>query len=152
DPRVIIDRPGLLIALCSIVLIAKPVTAFLIVWALRYSLSSALSVAVGLAQIGEFSFLLADEAARQQLLPAEVQSLLAAGALVSITLNPLLFRTINPLERWLRGKPSLWRVLNRRSEAAAEALNQSMRARLAEAGQPDEKPVTAVVVGYGPVG
>jgi K+:H+ antiporter len=136
------------------VLLVKPLTAFLIVWGLRYSVRSALTVAVALAQVGEFSFLLADEARRQELLPAEGHSLLVGCALLSITVNPLLFRGIGPLERWLRGWPRLWRILVRRSEAGGAELNLQMQGRLAEAGGAGEEPepATAVVVGYGPVG
>jgi len=152
DPRVLIDRPGVLLALLGIVLLAKPLTAFLIVWALRYSVRSALTVAVGLAQIGEFSFLLADEARRARLLPDEGQSLLVACALLSITLNPLLFRAIDSFEQWLRTKPRLWRAVTRRSEMGGAELNLAMRARLAEAVPEEEQPVRAVIVGYGPVG
>jgi CPA2 family monovalent cation:H+ antiporter-2 len=152
DPRVVIDRPGLLFALLGVVLAAKPLTAFLIVWTLRYSVRTALTVAVALAQIGEFSFLLADEAMRDRLLPAEGHSLLVACAILSITLNPLLFRAINPLERWLRSKPRLWQALSRRAEVGGAELNLAARGRLAEARQPEEQRVTAVIVGYGPVG
>jgi CPA2 family monovalent cation:H+ antiporter-2 len=152
DPRVVIDRPGLLFALLGVVLVAKPLTAFLIVWTLRYSVRTALVVAVALSQIGEFSFLLADEAMRDRLLSAEGHSLLVACAILTITLNPLLFRAINPLERWLRRKPRLWQALSRRSETGGAELNLAARGRLAEAGQPDEQVVTAVIVGYGPVG
>jgi CPA2 family monovalent cation:H+ antiporter-2 len=152
DPRVVIDRPGLLLALLGVVLLAKPLTAFLIVWGLRYSVRSALTVAVALAQVGEFSFLLADEAMRDGLLPAEGHSLLVACALLSITLNPLLFRAIDPLEKWLRGQPWLWRALSRRSEAGGTELNLATRARLAETGGDEGQPLRAVIVGYGPVG
>ena len=152
DPRVVIDRPGLLLALLGVVLVATPVTAFLIVWSLQYSVRSALTVAMALAQIGEFSFLLADEAMRNQLLPAEGHSLLVACAILSITLNPLLFRGINPLEKWLRSTPRLWRALSRRSEVGGTELNLATQAHLAEVGQPEEQLVTAVIVGYGPVG
>ena len=152
DPRVVIDRPGLLLALLGVVLVATPVTAFLIVWSLQYSVRSALTVAMALAQIGEFSFLLADEAMRNQLLPAEGHSLLVACAILSITLNPLLFHGINPLEKWLRSTPRLWRALSRRSEVGGTELNLATQAHLAEVGQPEEQLVTAVIVGYGPVG
>ena len=153
DPRVVIDRPGLLLALLAVVLVASPLAALLIVWALRYSVRSALTVAVALAQIGEFSFLLAEEARRDPdhpLLPAEGHSLLVACAILSITLNPLLFRAIDPVERWLRGRPRLWRLLSRRSEAGGAELNVDVRERLAGGGE--EQPATAVIVGYGPVG
>jgi CPA2 family monovalent cation:H+ antiporter-2 len=152
DARVLIDRPGLLLALLGIVLVVTPLTAFLIVWTSRYSVRGAITVAVALAQIGEFSFLLANEAMREHIFPQEGHSLLVACAIVTITLNPLLFRAIHPLERWLRGKPRLWEALSRRAEAGGVALNLATREKLAGAGQADEKSVKAVIVGYGPVG
>ena len=152
DPIVIVHRPWLLLGLLVIVLLAKPLTAFLIVWVLRYSVRSALTVAVALAQIGEFSFLLADEARRNQLLPTEGYSLLVACAILSITVNPLLFRAIEPLEKWLHSKPRFWQALNRRSEAGGAELNLDMRVKLTAVQQGEDKPVTAVIVGYGPVG
>lgn len=152
DPRVVIDRPGLLLALLGVVLIANPLTAFLLVWTMRYSVRSALTMTVAVAQIGEFSFLLADEAMRNRLLPAEGHSLLVACAILSITINPLLFLGIDPLERWLRSKPRLWRALSRRAEVGGADLNLATRARLIEAGQSEGQPVTAVIIGYGPVG
>lgn len=155
DPSVVISRPGLLLALLGIVLLAKPLTAFLIVWALRYSIRGAITIAVALAQIGEFSFLLADEAMRDRenpLLPDEAHSLLVACAIISITVNPLLFRAIDPLEKWLRRRPRLWQMLNWRAEAGGAEQNLRVRAQLSEAGHVDEQPVTAVIVGYGPVG
>lgn len=152
EPQVVVDRPGLFVALLAVVLLAKPLTAFAIVWALRYSVRSALTIAVALAQIGEFSFLLADEALRHDVLTAEGQSLLVACALLSISLNPLLFRLIDPLERWLRAQPRLWRILSSRSEARGAELNLGTLARLNEAREAEAKPVTAVIIGYGPVG
>jgi CPA2 family monovalent cation:H+ antiporter-2 len=152
DPHIVIGQPGLLLGLLAIVLVAKPLTAFLIVWALRYSVRSALIVAVALAQIGEFSFLLAEEARRDQLLPPAGHSLLVACAILSITLNPLLFRALDPLEKWLRSKPPLWRTLSRRSEIGGTELNLGMRSRLIAADEGEEPQVKAVIVGYGPVG
>lgn len=152
DPRVVIERPGLLLALLAVVLVAKPLAAFLIVWALRYSVRSALTISVALAQVGEFSFLLAEEARRDGLLPKEGHSLLVACALLSITLNPLLFRAIGPAERWLRARPRLWRMLARRSETGGAELNLEAKTRVSERAEGEESPVTAVIVGYGPVG
>ena len=152
DPGVLLHRPGLLLAMLGIVLVVSPVTAFAIVWARRYSVRSALTVAVSLAQIGEFSFLLAEEAIRQDLLPEEGHSLLVACALLSITLNPLLFRAMAPVETWLRRQPRLWRALSRRAEAGGAELNLATQARLNRAELGREQPVTAVIVGYGPVG
>ena len=152
DPSVVVDQPWLLLGLLVIVLVAKPLTAFLIVWLLRYSVRSALTVAVALAQIGEFSFLLADEARRHQLLPTEGYSLLVTCALLSITVNPLLFRATISLEKWLRGKPRLWQALSRRSEAGGAELNLETQHKLSQTDEAKEQPVRAVVVGYGPVG
>jgi len=152
DPRVLIHQPWLLFALLSVVLIANPLTAFLIMWLMRYSVRSSITVAIALAQVGEFSFLLADEAIREKLLPDEGHSLLVACAILSISINPLLFLGIGPFEKWLRSKPRIWRALNRRSEMRGAELNVSTQARLAEVGQDAEQPLTAVIIGYGPVG
>ena len=152
DPMVILERPGMLLAMLGIVLLANPIAAFLIIWTMRYSFRTALTVAIALSQIGEFSFLLADEAMRTKLLPAEGQSLLVACAILSIAINPLLFLGIVPLENWLRRKPRLWRVLNDRAESSGAELNNATRAGMLELKQSDEKQVTAVIIGYGPVG
>jgi monovalent cation:H+ antiporter-2, CPA2 family len=153
DYRVIVDRPGLLILLIAITLVAKPLTAFTIVWLMRYSFRSAITIAIALAQVGEFSFLLADEAIALELLSPEGRSLLVACAILSITLNPLLFRSIEPAERWLRRRPKLWPALTARSDVGGVALNQEMHGRIAAATK-EEQPAArrAVIVGYGPVG
>lgn len=151
DPFVLIHRPWLLLGLLGIVLLVKPLTAFLIVWQLRYSVRTALTVAVALAQIGEFSFLLADEACRHQLFPAEERSLLVACALASIALNPFLFRLLDPAEKWLRRQPRLWRLLSQRSEARGAELNRAAGDKLT-APNTEPQPESAVIVGFGPVG
>ena len=152
DPRVLIHQPWLLFALLSVVLIANPLTAFLIMWLMRYSVRSSITVAIALAQVGEFSFLLADEAIREKLLPDEGHSLLVACAILSIAINPLLFLGIPRFERWLRSRPKLWRALNRRCEMRGAELNEGTKARLTEVGQREEQPLSAVIIGYGPVG
>ncbi len=153
DYHVVLEQKLLLSLLLAITLIAKPLTAFVIVWLLRYSFSSAITIAIALAQVGEFSFLLAAEAVNLDLLAPTGRSLLVACAILSITVNPLLFRCIEPLEAWLRGQPGLWRRLTARSDAGGVELNRHMREQLA--GSADEKvvpPKRAVIVGYGPVG
>ncbi|MBI2400155.1 MAG: cation:proton antiporter, partial [Deltaproteobacteria bacterium] len=151
DPHVILDEPFLLMGLLGAILIAKPLTALAIVLTLRYSIRTALTVAVGLAQIGEFSFILAEEALGLGLLSAEGQSLLIACAMISITLNPLLFRTITPVEKWLRSHERVWRVAGRSEYKGAE-VNLEARPKLAEFAQRGEEKQLAVVVGFGPVG
>jgi len=112
DPHAIIKEPRFLSGLLGIIILAKPLIAFLIIWALRYSVRTAITVAFALSQIGEFSFLVGNEAMRLGILPAEGQSLLVTCALISIAMNPILFRTINPLEQWLRSKDQIWRILS----------------------------------------
>jgi CPA2 family monovalent cation:H+ antiporter-2 len=85
-------------------------------------------------------------------LQTEGHSLLVACAILSITLNPLLFRAIDPLEKWLRGRRRLWQALSGRSEAGAAELNLETRAKVAAAYDGERPPVMAVIVGYGPVG
>jgi CPA2 family monovalent cation:H+ antiporter-2 len=152
DPRAIVKEPWLLLSLLGIVVIAKPITAFLIVWFLRYSVRTAVTVAVALAQIGEFSFLVANGAIGLGILSEEAQSLLVACSLISISANPLLFRTIDPLEKWLRSKERIWRLMNQRSMKQGAELNIEMKTRLAQAVASNGGKPRAVVVGYGPVG
>ena len=152
DPQAIIKEPRFLLGLLGIVILAKPLTAFLIIWVLRYSVRTAITVALALAQIGEFSFLLANEAMGLGLLSVDGQSLLVACALISIAVNPLLFRAITPLEEWLRSKERIWRILSQRSNYEGVMLNKEEQLRLSEPGQKSEIKSRAVIVGYGPVG
>jgi CPA2 family monovalent cation:H+ antiporter-2 len=99
DPAVLLERPAQVAAVILIVVAGKSFAALLIVLAFRYPLRTALTVSASLAQIGEFSFILAAMGVALGLLPAEGQSLILVGALLSITLNPLVFRTIDPVER-----------------------------------------------------
>jgi CPA2 family monovalent cation:H+ antiporter-2 len=152
DPQAIIKEPRFLLGLLGIVILAKPLTAFLIIWFLRYSVRTAITVALALAQIGEFSFLLANEAMGLGLLSADGQSLLVACALISIAANPLLFRAITPLEQWLRSKKRIWHILRQRLNYEGVMLNKEEQLRLSESGQKSEIKTRAVIVGYGPVG
>jgi CPA2 family monovalent cation:H+ antiporter-2 len=152
DPNAVWEHPLYLLSLLAIILLAKPLAALGIIWVLGYSVRTGLVVALALAQIGEFSFILADLAHDLQILSPDGQSLLVTCALISIALNPLLFRAIDPIERWLRGRPHLWRVLNRKAQRRGRALNIEARAQLSDAGGDAESRARAIVVGYGPVG
>lgn len=92
NPGAILEHPGLFIAVLAIILIAKPLAAFLIAYVLKYPFQIALTVAVALAQIGEFSFVLAEQAMTYDLLPVAGFDIIVACALVSIAINPLLFK------------------------------------------------------------
>src|SRR6185295_1748891 len=147
DPQAIAQDPQLFVALLTVILVAKPLAAIAIVWALGRSFRTAITVAIGLAQIGEFSFILAELGREHKLLEPQAQSLLVACAIVSISLNPLLFRGIAPLDAWLRRRPRVWRFLSARSEAKARRL--PLPPLPAADTDPNGR---AIVVGYGPVG
>lgn len=148
NPRFLIENPGLILAILGIILIAKPVAALLLVILLGYSVRAALTAAIALAQIGEFSFILATAALSLGLFTQEGQSALVAAALITISLNPILFRRVPGIERRLRKRPKLWRFLNRRVDARGREVNKVAAARAASA--PDVN--RAIVIGYGPVG
>ena len=88
DPTVVFDEPLKVLVMVAIIIVANPLVAATLVLLLRYPLSTALTVSASLAQIGEFSFILAGVGMSLGLLPAEGQSLILAGALISIALNP----------------------------------------------------------------
>jgi monovalent cation:H+ antiporter-2, CPA2 family len=101
DPRILIESPLRVVIVVFIIMFGKSIAAFSIVLAFRYPLQTALTVSASLAQIGEFSFILASLGVAQGLLPAEGQGLILAGAIISIGLNPLIFKAITPLQAWL---------------------------------------------------
>lgn len=148
DPKFVLANPALVLAILAVILLAKPLIACLIVIALGYSVRTALVVAIGLAQIGEFSFILARQAQLFKVLPPDGYSVLVACALISITLNPLLFRGLNPLEHWLQRRPRLWRMLNYRAERKGRDVNRKTR----ELIERQVGTAQAIVIGYGPVG
>jgi CPA2 family monovalent cation:H+ antiporter-2 len=126
-----------------IIMVGKTIAASALVLAFRYPLNTALTVAASLAQIGEFSFILAGLGVALGLLPAQGMSLVLAGALISIALNPLLFAAVAPLRRWLLERSELARTLERREDPYAELPMTTERKYLE--GQ-------VVLVGYGQVG
>lgn len=91
DPMILVRQPLQVLAVVAIIVVGKSVAAFGIVLALRRPLSTALTVSAALAQIGEFSFILAAMGVSFGLISEEAQNLIIAGALLSITLNPLAF-------------------------------------------------------------
>jgi CPA2 family monovalent cation:H+ antiporter-2 len=147
EPGFLIREPLLILATLGVVLVGKPLVALAVVALLGHSVRTGLVVAMGLAQVGEFSFILGDLARHHGLLPQAGSSLLVACALVSISVNPFLFRALDPLEDWLRRHPRLWSVLN----AAATRRRNTVNTETARAIEERPSP-RAVVVGYGPVG
>jgi CPA2 family monovalent cation:H+ antiporter-2 len=97
DPDILIRQPLQVLAVLAIIVVGKSVAAAGIVLALGYPLGTALTVSAALAQIGEFSFILAGLGLSLNLLPPDGQDLILAGALFSIALNPLLFHAVRSL-------------------------------------------------------
>ena len=119
NPRFIIEHPWGAAYAMAIVLVAKPLSALIIVALLGQPVRTGLTVAIGLAQIGEFSFILAGLAKSLGLLEPVGLDILIVGALLSIMINPLLFRNLDRIEQWLRRRKSLWRLLTARCPISA---------------------------------
>jgi CPA2 family monovalent cation:H+ antiporter-2 len=109
----------------------------------RYPLNTALTIAAGLGQIGEFSIILATLGLSLGLLPPEGMSLILAGVVISIALNSFLFRAVEPLRKWVLAKSELARKLEQRQDPYAELPTTTERKFLE--GQ-------VVLVGFGRVG
>ncbi|MCC6303162.1 MAG: Kef family K(+) transporter [Gammaproteobacteria bacterium] len=143
DPMVLVEEPVKILAVVAIIMVGKTLAAIALVLAFRYPLNTALIVGLSLAQIGEFSFILAGMGASLGLLPAAGHSLILAGALISIALNPVLFTIIKPAQNWLRARSKLARRLEARDDPLAQ-LPMSVEEQYLS-GQ-------VVLVGYGRVG
>ena len=100
DPSVVIDKPLEVLAVVFLIVVGKPIAALLIVLVLRFPLKLGLGVSASLAQIGEFSFILAGLGATYGLMTNEGQSLILAAAILSITINPLAFMAVESIGKW----------------------------------------------------
>ena len=120
DPQVLVERPLQVLAVTLVIMVGKSIAAALLVLALRYPLNSALTISAALAQIGEFSFILVTLAGTLGLVPPEAMSLVVAGALLSIALNPALFSAVEPLRRWILARSAVARRLESRTDPLAE--------------------------------
>jgi monovalent cation:H+ antiporter-2, CPA2 family len=143
DPTIVVRDPLAVLAVLLAIVVGKSVAAFAIVLLFRYPVATALTVSASLAQIGEFSFILAAMGVSLGLLPPEGRDLVLAGALISITLNPFVFATITPVTRWVRARPALYALVERGATRLATLPNH-----------PRSNPLRdhAVIVGYGRVG
>jgi len=147
DPAFIVHEPRLLLGGLAVVLLAKPLISLAIVIVLGYDARTALIVALALAQIGEFSFIVAELGMQHHLLNHSAENLLVACAIASIALNPLLFLHLPRIESFLKSVLPLWRILNARSRHRQQRINEQVGAKLEAGGSP-----LAVILGYGPVG
>jgi CPA2 family monovalent cation:H+ antiporter-2 len=143
DPQVLVREPYHVMAVVGIVVLGKSLAAFALVLLFRYPLNTALTVSAGLAQIGEFSFILGQLGLSLGILPEEARSLILAGGILSIAVNPLVFHAIEPLQTWIRAKSQRAQLFERPDDPLA-TLPMTM----------DLKRLTGhvVLVGYGRVG
>ncbi|WP_397411629.1 YbaL family putative K(+) efflux transporter [Polaromonas sp.] len=143
DPWVIVERPLQVLAVVAIIVVGKSLAAAALVLGFRYPLNTALTVSASLAQIGEFSFILVAMGASLGLLPPEGQSLVLAGALISIALNQLVFKAVEPLQQWILARSPIARKLEARDDPTAELPASTEEKYLSR---------QVVLVGYGRVG
>jgi monovalent cation:H+ antiporter-2, CPA2 family len=132
DPSQLLQNAGLTAATLLVILVGKPLAALFVVLLLRHPPKTAVAVAIALAQIGEFSFILAALATDLKLLPQAATQALVLASIISITVNPMLYRWVDPISRRLP-------AFTKRAEPSVQAPSTDSEHR-------------AIVVGYGPVG
>ncbi|MFH1600500.1 MAG: YbaL family putative K(+) efflux transporter [Pseudomonadota bacterium] len=137
DPMIMIEQPIPVLATFLIIVVGKSAAAYLIVRAFKHPSDTALTISASLAQIGEFSFILAALGVSLGILPEEGRDLVLAGSLLSIIANPLIFG-------WL----DVWQA--RRSQAAADAAPKPRKPRWV--GPPMPEGEHAILIGFGRVG
>jgi CPA2 family monovalent cation:H+ antiporter-2 len=142
DPAYLVSNPLPVLAVLLLIVGMKAITKFVVVVVAGYPTRIALTVAAGMAQIGEFSFIVGTVGRSLGLLPDEGFQLIVAGALLSITVNPLVLRSIEPLEARLRAMPAVANLMRRRAGPLGE-LDEGMQAGLR---------LHAIISGYGRVG
>ncbi|MDX2227057.1 MAG: cation:proton antiporter [Verrucomicrobiae bacterium] len=137
DPFTVWNQWPLLLVTVAVILIGKPLAALVVVLWLGWSVRSAAVIAVALAQIGEFSFILSALGLSLGIVPSEATSVLVGASMVSITLNPVLFRLIDPTLAWCEARGWLQPVKPDPEQHVPE-VNMA--------------PDGVIVVGYGPTG
>ena len=138
NPVYLLDQIGAVLALTALIVFGKPVITLLEGFLFPWPARTALVVAAGLSQIGEFSFILGQAGISLGILSQDQYSLILAGALLSITINPVMFRLINPVEKWLHRFPVIWKRLDRHGPTPAP-IDESIKDHV-------------VIIGYGRVG
>lgn len=143
DPHILVEQPWHILAVVAIIMLGKTLAAIALVLFFRYPINTALTVGASLAQIGEFSFILATLGVSLKLLNLDAQNLILAGALISITLNSFVFAAIEPFQRWIRSKDNLARLLERKSDPLAMLPDEISQDQLRD---------QVVMIGYGETG
>lgn len=155
DPHILVEQPLAILATVFIIVIGKSAAAFLIVILFRKGVSTALTISASLAQIGEFSFILAELGVGLKLLPEEGRDFILAGAIISIVLNPLMFYLTERVRP--RFEDAAARRAARKSPQTAEAIAPAEAVEETRDDEEDTRtPVShdghCVLVGYGRVG
>ncbi|RVC27383.1 YbaL family putative K(+) efflux transporter, partial [Mesorhizobium sp. M7A.F.Ca.CA.004.04.2.1] len=158
DPFSLISNGWPILATLAIIIIGKSLAAFVIVVAFGYPLATALMISASLAQIGEFSFILAELGVGLKLLPEQGRDLILAGAILSIVLNPLMFLAIDWMKPWLERRaartapPVEAKPVGPATEPGQVASVAATAKR--EDGPPPKTALTghAILIGYGRVG
>jgi CPA2 family monovalent cation:H+ antiporter-2 len=138
NPIYLFNNMGHVLALTALIVFGKYIVTLLLGFLFPWQARTALVVAAGLSQIGEFSFILGQAGIGLGLLNQDQYSLILAGALLSITINPMMFRLITPAEKWLQKLPTVWRLLDRHGHTPLP-VEESIDGHV-------------VIVGYGRVG
>jgi CPA2 family monovalent cation:H+ antiporter-2 len=145
NPAILVEHPWLLAGTLFIIVVGKSLAAFAIVRAFGHPTSTALTISASLAQIGEFSFILAGLGVTLKLMPQTGLDLVLAGAIISIVLNPFVFQGIDWLKRRLEKRKAL-------QDEGVVAAPASAPEENGEILVPTALTNHAVVVGYGRVG
>ena len=144
DPASLLDSPWLFAGTLAIVLGVSPLTMFVFLWAMRQPFKTSLTVALALAQIGEFSFILSRLGRDMGLLSEAATNTIIATSITSIVINPLLYRSIGPIVRLVGRRPALSRLLDR-----LPGVDTGMGSKVRRSEQRAHR---AVLIGYGPTG
>ena len=139
NPGYLLSNIGIILALTGLIVIGKPLVTLVLGFLFPWPARTTLVLAAGLSQIGEFSFILGQEGVGLGLLDQNQYSLILAGALLSITINPVMFRLISPVENWLQRLPSAWKLFDRHALSMTTWLDEEISGHV-------------VIVGYGRVG
>lgn len=156
DPHVLLEHPLMVLATLFIIVVGKSIAAFLIVKAFRKPTHTALTISVSLAQIGEFSFILATLGMKYELLPQDGYNFILAGAMLSILINPLLFVILDRYQAAIDKKELATTSATEENEIQSLENNDVVAATTEQEQNDDIQPITetnhAIIVGYGRVG
>lgn len=143
DPSILVDEPLMVVATLFTIMVGKSLASAAIVLLFRYPVGTALTISASLAQIGEFSFILIAMAVNLGLVPPMALSVIVAAAILSIALNPIIFTTVEPIDRWLRQRVRILDVLERKARIEEVVGERSGHLDLHD---------HVVMIGYGRVG